>query len=240
MNINICSDYNEASEQAYKLLVSQLKGNPEAVLGLPTGSTPLGLYGFMKEGFSRGDFSYKKITTYNLDEYAGIDPEDPNSYIRFMMDNLFSGIDVERGNIHVPSGTGDLQQNCIDYDKGIADAGGIDIQVLGIGGNGHIGFNEPGTPFELTTHVTELHQNTREANSRFFSSLDEVPTQAVTMGIKSIMNSRKIILIAAGEQKADAVYETVHGPVTPDCPSSILQMHPDITLFLDKEAAARL
>jgi len=240
MNTIICKDYNEASDKAYKMLIHGLKNNPAAVIGLPTGSTPLKLYSCMVDGFSRGDFSYKNITTFNLDEYAGIGQDDPNSYYRFMMDNLFSRIDINKENISIPQGVGDLAENCRAYDEKIASSGGIDIQVLGIGRNGHIGFNEPGTPFEETTHIAELHLHTREANSRFFSSLDEVPSQAVTMGIKNIMNAREIILIAAGEEKAEAVYNTISGPVTTDCPSSILQMHPNLTIFIDRAAAARI
>ncbi|MBI9108491.1 MAG: glucosamine-6-phosphate deaminase [Spirochaetales bacterium] len=240
MNIILCDNYDDASQKAYKLLLEELKRNSSAVLGLPTGSTPLGLYKFMTDGFSEGDFSYEDIVTFNLDEYAGLSRDDPNSYFKFMMDNLFRALDVKIENINIPSGLGELEENCRIYDKKLEEAGGIDIQILGIGRNGHIGFNEPGTPFELTTHIAELSTHTREDNSRFFTSLDEVPTKAVTLGVKSIMNARKIILIAVGNEKADALYNTIHGPVTLDCPSSILQMHPDITLFLDGAAGSRL
>ena len=240
MDIKIYENYTEASAEAYGFLLSVLKTNPASVLGLPTGSTPLGLYDCMKKGFAAGDLSYSEITTFNLDEYAGLQPDDPQSYLRFMNDNLFSGIDVPADRINIPSGNGSLEENCAAYDEAIYAAGGIDLQVLGLGGNGHIGFNEPGTAFELTTHIAELHQDTREANSRFFESIDQVPTKAVTMGIKNIMNARKIILIASGPQKAEAVLQTVGGKVSPDCPSSILQMHPDVTMFLDVEAAAKL
>lgn len=240
MNTVICTDYNEASEKAYGLLLKELRLNPEAVLGLPTGSTPLGLYQCMRSGFSGGDFSYKRITTFNLDEYAGMDSGDPNSYYRFMKENLFDSIDVQAENTNIPSGLGDLEDNCRAYDSEIETAGGIDIQVLGIGRNGHIGFNEPGTPFKLTTHIAELTDHTREANARFFDSIDDVPARALTMGIKSIMNARKIILIATGEEKADAIFSTLHGSVTTACPSSILQLHPNLTVFIDSAAAARL
>jgi glucosamine-6-phosphate deaminase len=240
MKIIHCADYNEASKKAYDLLLEEIKLNSSAVLGLPTGSTPLGIYGCMTAGVCRGDFSYADITTFNIDEYAGLSPDDSNSYYRFMRENLFDGIDAREENINIPSGLGNLEDNCLSYDKKIEDAGGIDIQVLGIGRNGHIGFNEPGTPFELTTHIAELTNHTREANSRFFKSFDDVPVRAVTMGIRSMMNARKIIFIAAGEEKSDAMFKTVCGPVSTDCPSSILQMHPDITIFLDTAAAGRL
>ena len=237
MIIEYCKDYDDASEKAYQLLLKQIRANRKIVLGLPTGSTPLGIYKCMVNGYSAGDFSCDNITSFNLDEYAGMSHEDPNSYYRFMMDNLFSGLDVKNENINIPSGLGDLAENCRIYDEKIKAAGGIDVQILGVGGNGHIGFNEPGTPFGLTTHITDLHPETRADNARFFDSYDEVPEKAVTMGIKSIMNARQIIFIASGAEKAEAVKQTLYGPVTTDCPSSVLQLHPNVSFYIDRDAA---
>ena len=183
------------------------------------------------------DFS--QVTTFNLDEYLGLDHSHPQSYYYFMMENLFDGINVPKENIHVPSGLmKDIESECAAYDDAIAAAGGIDVQVLGIGNNGHIAFNEPCDFFPMGTHKVALTQSTIEANTRFFTSSDEVPRYAVSMG--TIMKARKILLIATGAAKADAVYGMCKGPVTPQCPASILQMHPDVTIFADEAAAAKL
>ena len=240
MTIEYCKDYNEASEKAYKLLLKQLKSNKKTVLGLPTGSTPVGIYNCMVKGYSAGDFSYRNIVSFNLDEYAGLAPEDPNSYYRFMMDNLFNGLDIKKDNINIPSGLGDLDKNCKDYDRKIESAGGIDVQILAVGRNGHIGFNEPGVQFGLTTHIAELSTETRADNARFFNSVEDVPGKAVTMGIRSIMNARKIIFIASGAEKAEAIRRTLYGPVSSECPSSVLQLHPNITFFIDRDAGKLL
>lgn len=240
MKIIKCASYDEASAEAYKLMLERMSTKADIILGLPTGSTPLGLYNCMANGYRRGDFDYKAVITFNIDEYAGMNRSDPDSYFHFMQKNLFEHINIPAQNVNIPSGIGDLEANCLDYDRRIAEAGGIDLQILGVGGNGHIGFNEPGTPFESTTHIISLKDETRAANARFFSSLDLVPRQAVTMGIKMMMNAREIIFIASGEEKAEAMYKTVHGEITPDCPSSVLQLHPNITIFVDQAAAARL
>ena len=236
MVIEYCNGYDDASAKAYLLLLKQLKSNKKTVLGLPTGSTPLGIYQCMMQGFSSGDFSYRDIISFNLDEYAGLSPEDPHSYYQFMMENLFNGIDINEDNINIPFGLGDLEENCINYDMRIESAGGIDVQILAVGRNGHIGFNEPGIPFGLTTHIAELSDETRADNARFFDSFEDVPRQAVTMGIRSIMNARQIIFIGSGAEKAEALRQTLFGPVTVECPSSVLQLHPNITFFIDRDA----
>ena len=240
MNIFIHQSYEQASEAAYRHLLEKLVRLEKPVLGLPTGSTPLGLYRCMAEGYRNGDYDYSRVTSFNLDEYRGMDGTEDESYMMFMKQKLFSHINIPADSINIPSGTGDADDVCSDYDGRISLAGGIDIQILGVGSNGHIGFNEPGTPFESTTHLTALSEETRSANARFFSSPEMVPTHAVTMGIRLIMNARVIIFIASGSEKADAVYEAVNGPVSVDCPASVLKLHPDITMFLDSEAAARL
>ena len=236
MRIFRYNTYEQASEAAYKLLLLRLCEKTDMVVGLPTGSTPLGLYKCMSEGYKKREFDYSMITAFNIDEYAGLDNSHPDSYFRFMYDNLFCHINIPSVNRNIPSGIGDLEKNCEAYDKLIESKGGIDLQVLGVGGNGHIGFNEPGTPFESTTHVVNLKEETRLDNARFFNSLEEVPYQAITMGIKLLMNAREIIFLAGGAEKAEAVYKMIHGPVTVDCPASVLQLHPKLNVFIDAAA----
>lgn len=228
------------AKQAADLYAELLAAKPHAVLGFATGSTPLDLYAELIRRYEAGELSFKDVTTFNLDEYVGLEPTHDQSYRYFMDTNLFNSIDVDPAVVHVPSGIDVSDEALAAYDEAITEAGGIDVQLLGIGCNGHIGFNEPGTPLESLTHVVELTQNTREVNARFFQSLDDVPTHAATMGIRTVMNARKLILIALGDAKADAVYATVKGPVTPDCPASVLQLHPDAVVFCDPAAAAKL
>ena len=230
-------DIASSAAQGY---VSFIENKPNAVLGLATGSTPESLYAQLIERCNKGDVSFKNVTTFNLDEYAGLPTDHPQSYRYFMQDKLFDHIDINPANTHVPDAFNTTEDDMLAYDKAIADAGGIDLQLLGIGVNGHIAFNEPGTPFNSLTHVVELTQETREVNSRFFNSLDEVPTHAICMGMKTIMNCQNIILIALGKNKAQAVHDTIYGEITPDCPASVLQLHPNVTVFADKEAASLL
>jgi len=218
--------------------VALLREKPGAVLGFATGSTPLGLYGELARLCKAGEISFQKAKTFNLDEYAGMKGTEEQSYRRFMDENLFSKIDIDRANTHVPSGT-DIGAAPL-YDEAIGKAGGIDLQLLGIGNDGHIGFNEPGTPFGSITHRVELTEMTRQANKRFFNSIGEVPTHAVTMGIKTVMNAKKIILIALGEGKADIIAKALSGDVTPEVPASVLQLHPFVEVFLDQAAAEKL
>jgi glucosamine-6-phosphate deaminase len=240
MNVIVVNNFNRMSEEAAKLLVAQVRTKPGSVLGLATGSTPLGVYKLLAEYHQAGvDFS--RVITFNLDEYIGLAPDHPQSYRYYMEENLFSKINIKQENTHVPSGIApDLEAECRRYEEAIRQAGGIDLQLLGIGSNGHIGFNEPGTPFDSTTQIVDLTESTIRDNSRFFDSPDEVPTQAVSMGIKSIMQAKSIVLIASGGSKADAVYAAVHGPVTPEVPASVLQLHPSVTIVVDQAAGGRL
>ena len=215
-----------------------LKRKPNAILGGATGSTPLGLYAELIRLNKAGKISFKDASSFNLDEYVGLDGTHDQSYRYFMDHNLFDHIDIDKARTRVPSGIDTSDPAA--YDKEIAAAGGVDLQLLGIGNNGHIGFNEPGTPFGSLTHVVELTESTREANKRFFASLDEVPTHAVTMGVKTVMQARSIILMAIGPAKAPIMKEMLQGPVTEKVPASVLQLHPDVTVYMDFEAAKLL
>ena len=218
--------------------VDLLTRKPNAILGGATGSTPLGLYAELVRLNKEGKISFKDASSFNLDEYVGLDGTHDQSYRYFMDHNLFDHIDIDKSRTRVPSGIDTSDPAA--YDKEIAAAGGVDLQLLGIGNNGHIGFNEPGTPFGSLTHIVELTESTREANKRFFASLDEVPTHAVTMGVKTVMQARSIILMAIGPAKAPIMKEMLQGPVTEKVPASVLQLHPDVTVYMDYEAAKLL
>ncbi|MBQ8898413.1 MAG: glucosamine-6-phosphate deaminase [Clostridia bacterium] len=228
------------AQLAAQRYVELLKNKPDAVLGYATGSTPLGLYGELARLNAAGEVSFANATTFNLDEYAGLEGTHDQSYRYFMNKNLFDKIDVKKENTHVPSGIDMTNEKAAEYDKAIEAAGGIDLQLLGIGHNGHIGFNEPGTPFGSVTHVVDLTESTIKANARFFESIDDVPTQAVSMGIKTVMNARSIIFIALGADKAEIVKKMICGEVTPDVPASVLQLHPDVEVYIDHAAASLL
>lgn len=228
----------EIAQKAAQRYVELLGKKPNAVLGYATGSTPLGLYAELVRLNKAGALDYKDVTTFNLDEYAGLDGTHDQSYRYFMNTNLFNHINIDIARTHVPSGL-DIAA-AADYDKQIEAAGGIDLQLLGIGNNGHIGFNEPNTPFGSRTHLVDLTESTREANKRFFASIDDVPTQAVTMGVRTVMNARAVILMAIGKGKAEIIRRTVLGPVTEKVPASVLQLHPDCEIYLDHEAASLL
>ena len=230
----------EAAVRAAERYRALLRRKPDAVLGLATGSTPLGLYAQLVALYRAGEISFAQATSFNLDEYVDLPPTHDQSYRYFMEKNLFSQIDLPQARIHVPSGLDVSEAALAAYDEAIEAAGGIDLQLLGLGGNGHIGFNEPGTPFALGTHVVALTERTRRDNARFFASLDEVPTHAATMGVRTVMHARAILLLAFGRAKAEALAAALTGPVTPDVPASVLQLHPDVTVFCDKEAAALL
>lgn len=241
MRIIVAKDYDEMSKKAANMMASQIILKPESVLGLATGGTPVGFYKELVEIYREGRFSFKDIKTFNLDEYYGLEKENEQSYYYYMMENLFKYIDIDLSSINIPNGTAeDIEKECREYEEKIRNAGGIDLQILGIGKNGHIGFNEPDVKFEAETHLVNLDDETIESNSRFFNSPDEVPTRAISMGIKSIMHARKIILLASGKEKAEILKEMINGPITPDVPASILQLHPDVTLIMDKEAASEL
>lgn len=239
MKIHICTR-EQAAQRAAERYVQLLKNKPDAVLGFATGSTPLQLYAELVRRYQAGDVSFQNATTFNLDEYVGLNGENPQSYRYFMNTHLFSKIDIPLENTHVPDGVGCTDASVTAYDDRINAAGGIDLQLLGVGRNGHIGFNEPGTPFGSITHIVNLSRSTREANARFFATVDDVPKQAVSMGIKTVMNARSILFFAQGEQKAQIVRDALCGPVTEDVPASVLQLHPDVELYLDFEAAKLL
>ncbi len=237
MKVVIDSAENIAAMAAQQY-VDLLKRKPNAILGGATGSTPLGLYAELVRLNKAGEISFKDASSFNLDEYVGLDGSHDQSYRYFMDHNLFDHIDIDKSRTRVPSGIDTSDPAA--YDKEIAAAGGVDLQLLGIGNNGHIGFNEPGTPFGSLTHIVELTESTREANKRFFASIDEVPTHAVTMGVKTVMQARSIILMAIGPAKAPIMKEMLQGPVTEQVPASVLQLHPDVTVYMDFEAAKLL
>lgn len=230
-------DYDEMSLKAYEAMKIVLTEKPEAVLGLATGSTPIGLYKCMIADYKAGAVSYKNMTSINLDEYVGLPVTHPESYRSFMNRNLFDHIDIKPENTHVPDGLNPDLQKAADEYTAFAAAHPIDVQILGIGANGHIGFNEPGTPFDSHTHVVTLKEGTRRDNARFFDNdISLVPTHAVTLGMKDIMNAKAIILLASGAGKADAVAKMIKGPVSTDCPASILQTHPNVLVVTDEAA----
>lgn len=241
MKLIIVENYEEASAEAAKVMLDVVKNNPTANLGLATGSTPIGMYKLMVEDHKNNGTSYKNIKTFNLDEYFGLEATHPQSYHYFMNEHLFSGIDINPDNVHVPNGAGDPQSSCDEYNKLLTE-NPIDIQLLGIGSNGHIGFNEPGTPFDSVTHMIELKESTRQDNARLFfnGNIDEVPTHAVTMGISNILKAKKILLVACGENKAEPIKVLVEGEKTTDVPASALQDHDDVVVIVDKAAASLL
>ena len=230
-------DYDALSRRAANLISAEVIRKPDCVLGLATGSTPVGTYRQLSAWNQKGDFSFKDVRTVNLDEYLGLLPTHDQSYRYFMQENLFDKIDIPFEHTHVPDGmAADPEQECRRYDELVRSLGYADLQLLGLGRNGHIGFNEPGDCFRKETHVVELTQNTIEANARFFENEAAVPKKAITMGIGCIMAARRVLLVASGANKAEAVYRTVCGPITPQCPASILQLHNDVVIVGDEEA----
>lgn len=240
MKIIITHDYQELSERASQVVIKTIDDNPNATLGLATGSTPLGLYEKLVEKFKGQVISFSNIKTYNLDEYYNLEKAHPQSYYYYMHWYLFNHVDIKPENINLPESSGKgLQALCNDYNEKLKNAV-IDLQVLGIGNNGHIGFNEPGTPFERETHIVELTPETRKANRRFFNTLDEVPRYAITMGIKNILTAKKILLLASGISKAQAIKDLVMGPVTEQVPATALKNHPNVTIIIDRAAGSLL
>lgn len=237
MKIYAAKDYTDLSRKAANIISAQVIMKPNAVLGLATGSTPIGAYRQLIEWYNKGDIDFSQTISVNLDEYKGLSGEHNQSYRYFMNHNLFNYVNIKMENTNVPDGLAkDSKAECERYNNVIRSLGGIDLQLLGIGSNGHIGFNEPGTAFEKETHVVTLTEETRQSNARFFSSIDEVPTHALTMGIKSIMSAKKVLLLATGEAKAQALYDSFFGPVTPGVPASILQLHNDCIVIADEAA----
>ncbi len=229
-------NYAEMSKKGASLIAAQVISKPDSVLGLATGSTPVGIYKKLIERFNAGDLDFSNVTSVNLDEYLGLDGENPQSYRYFMNVNLFDHINIDKSRTFVPSGTADdLAAEGEAYDKMIKEFGGIDIQLLGIGEDGHIGFNEPDDCFTGPTHVVDLDESTVKANARFFDSIDDVPRKAITMGMKSIMQAKKVLLVANGPKKLDIIKKAFFGPITPEVPASILQLHSDLTVIYSHE-----
>ncbi len=240
MKVIIVENYDAMSKKAFELVTEVVKAKPDAVLGLATGSTPIGMYKYMIEDHKKNGTSYMQVKTVNLDEYVGLDANSDQSYAYFMRDNLFNHIDIDIANTNIENGKAtDTDVECARYNAVLAELQ-QDVQVLGIGSNGHIAFNEPGTPFGSVTHVVDLQESTIKDNSRLFASIDDVPRQAFTMGLKNIMNAKKIVLMANGANKAKAVYDLINGEVTEKVPASILQLHNDCTLIVEKSAAELL
>ena len=239
MRIIETKDYNDMSRKAANIISAQVIMKPDCVLGLATGSTPIGTYEKLVEWYEKGDLDFSQVTSVNLDEYKGLDRKNDQSY--FMHEHLFNHVNIKEENTNVPDGTQpDGEKECARYEELIRSLGGVDLQLLGLGHNGHIGFNEPADAFDKTTHCVDLTESTIEANKRFFASADEVPRQAYTMGIGTIMQAKKILIIVSGEDKADIVRDAFFGPVTPRVPASILQMHSDVTLVADEAALSKI
>jgi glucosamine-6-phosphate deaminase len=235
----IANDYEELCSRAAAIFAAQLAAKPDSVLGLATGATPVGIYRLLRAGCTAGELDFSAVRTVNLDEYYPMPANDSHSYRHFMEEQLFGSINILPENTHLPDGTSpDPEAECSRYDALIRSLGEIDLQILGIGGNGHIGFNEPSDHFAAGTHLVSLAENTRCANARFFPSPDAVPRQAITMGIGAIMSARHVLLLASGAEKAQIVGQALFGPVTPAVPASILQFHPNCTVLLDRSAAA--
>lgn len=237
MNIIRAKDYNDMSRKAANIISAQVILKPNCVLGLATGSTPIGTYEQLVEWYKKGDLDFSRVTTVNLDEYKGLDRHNEQSYAYFMNEHLFRHVNIDPSRTFLPDGMEpDSEKACADYDKVVQSVGGVDLQLLGLGHNGHIGFNEPGDTFKTGTHCVQLSQRTIEANQRFFASADEVPRYAYTMGIQTIMHARKILVVVSGADKAEAVKNTFFGSVTPEVQGSILQLHKDVTLVADEAA----
>jgi glucosamine-6-phosphate deaminase len=240
MKVIITKNYQEVSAKAARFVLAQLWHKPNFVIGLATGATPVGMYKKLIEAHKEGRADFSSVTTFNLDEYLGISPTDPESYRVFMKKNLFGSINLKNQNINLLDGMADNpNQECLMYEQSIKNAGGIDLQVLGLGSNAHIGFNEPGTSFDSITHVTKLTTNTRKANDQYFKDR-HTPSNALTMGLSSIMQSKKVLLLVSGKAKAKAVADAIEGSVRTQVPASILQWHPDVTVILDEDAASKL
>ena len=241
MKIYKAKDYKDMSRKAANIISAQVIMKPNCVLGLATGSTPIGTYDQLVEWYNKGDLDFSEVTTVNLDEYKGLPRTNDQSYYYFMHQHLFDRVNIDPERTNVPNGMEpDAEKECGRYEELIRSLGGVDLQLLGLGHNGHIGFNEPGEAFEKETHCVDLTESTIEANKRFFASADDVPKQAYTMGIKTIMQAKKILIVVNGENKADIVERAFFGPVTPEVPASILQLHNDVMLVGDEEALAKI
>lgn len=240
MQVFIEKDYSAMSEKAAQIFANEMQQKPDLVLGLATGSTPTGTYQELIRMHKEEGLDFSKVVSFNLDEYYGLAPDNPQSYNYFMFENLFNHVNVKKENIHIQNGlVSDVETYCKQYDEEIEKYGGIDLQLLGIGVNGHIGFNEPAEELVLGTHLTDLTEDTIKANSRFFDSPEEVPTKAITMGIGSIMKAKKILLLASGKNKAEIMAKLLNSDVvTTKVPASLLMLHPNVTIIMDEEAAS--
>ncbi|MBU5267165.1 glucosamine-6-phosphate deaminase [Virgibacillus proomii] len=237
MEIIKVRNYEEMSKRVGEIVIDTIKQLDKPVLGLATGSTPEGLYQYLIEKHKNSEVSFKHVTTFNLDEYVGLEKDDINSYNYYMNEKLFKHLDIPREQTHLPDGNAlDLNEEALEYEARIKNAGNIDLQILGLGLNGHIGFNEPGTSFTSRTHIVQLDESTRQANARFFISIDEVPTQAITAGIETIIESKQIVMLVSGENKAEALARLVNGEVSEDFPASILQKHDNVKIIADGAA----
>lgn len=240
-NIIKVNNEQQFNETGAGIIASLLQTNPRAILGLATGGTPVGVYKHLIELHKQGLVSFKEARSYNLDEYIGLPEDHSESYRRFMNEKLFNHVDIDLNNTHVPTGvSGDGPKAAEEYNELLEQAGQIDLQLLGLGHNGHIGFNEPAEELKSATHVVELDEVTRKANARYFNSIDEVPTHAITMGIGSILKAKQILLMAKGADKAEIVAKALKGPITTQCPASLLQLHPNVVVIVDQEAGRLL
>ncbi|MCR8643690.1 glucosamine-6-phosphate deaminase [Paenibacillus sp. N1-5-1-14] len=241
MIIHVFNSQQELNQAGAGIITALIQTKPDAVLGLATGGTPVGIYEELVKNYNAARVSFRHAKSFNLDEYVGLPDGHSESYRTYMNHHLFDHVDIQMEETHVPNGNADdVDEECEEYDAMMADAGQVDLQILGIGHNGHIGFNEPGRELTAGTHRVELKAETREANARYFPSIDEVPTHAITMGIASIMKAKQIILIVRGADKAEIVERALFGPITTDCPASLLQAHPNLVVLLDNEAGSGL
>ena len=241
VKVLVCKDYETLSKKAAAIIAGIVNVKPDAILGLATGSSPVGTYKELIRMYNEGTLDFSQVRTYNLDEYYPLEPTNDQSYHYSMDDNLFNHVNIDKNNVPVPDGNAeDMNEACTSYEAMLDEIGGVDMQLLGIGGNGHIGFNEPTDTFVGPTHIVELTESTIQANSRFFEKIEDVPTKAISMGVGSIMKAKKIILVANGAGKTKAIADTLEGPITPWVPASVLQLHHDVTIIIDEAAAADL
>lgn len=241
MKVYRAKDYNDMSRKAANIISAQVTMKPDCILGLATGSTPIGTYKQLIEAYNNGDLDFSEVKTANLDEYKGLTRDNDQSYYYFMHENLFKHVNIKEANTNIPDGTeADSAKEVARYEEVVRGLGGVDLQLLGLGHNGHIGFNEPADEFPKETHIVDLQESTIEANKRFFASIDEVPRQAYTMGIGTIMSAKKILLIVSGSDKAAILHDVICGPITPRVPASILQLHPDVIVVADEAALSKM
>ena len=238
MKILVCKDYEELSRKSAEIVVSQVNQKKDSVLGLATGGTPVGMYQELVKSYREGKVDFGKVITFNLDEYYGVDPTNVNSYHYYMNTNFFDHVNIDRKNINIPNGMSkDIEKECREYDEKIQSLGGIDLQILGVGLNGHIGFNEPARELMSTTHITDLTKETINANARFFEDISQVPTKAITVGMATILRSKKIVVLINGKNKSK-IFEKITGKkITTQIPATLLQLHPDVTIVVDEQAA---